>query len=93
MKFRDYPSGFRALALIDLAYAIAALGSSIYLSVENVPFTPEDGFIIGSSWRAIITIAFVLVFWRYRIRTAGGGRRTSVSVLLLAIIILWAIPV
>ena len=93
MKSRDYPSGFRALALIDLAYAIAALGSSIYLSVENVPLTSEDSFIVGSSWRAVITIAFVLVFWRYRIRTAGGGRRTSVSVLLLAIIILWAIPV
>ena len=93
MRFREYPSGFRALALLDLAYAIAALGSSIYLSVEDVPLTPEDGFIIGSSWRAVITIAFVLVFWRYRIRTAGGGRRTSVSLLLLAIIMLWAIPV
>ena len=92
MRFREYPSGFRALALLDVAYAIAALGSSAYLSVENVPLTSEDSFIVGSSWRAVITIAFVLVFWRYRIRTAEGGRRTSVSLLLLAIVMLWAIP-
>ena len=92
MQFRDYPTGFKALAILDAISAAVLFAYLIYGSFTSISITPQEGFVLGSSMKAVITIAFVLALWRYRIRTQGGYRRASVSILLLAIIILWAIP-
>ena len=85
MRFRDYPLGFRALALFDAAYAVViVVGYPVYAAISGGPTGAQTGAILGTSIIIIETLAYVLLVWRYRLR--AGNPRTSIFILFLAII-------